>query len=336
MLLPVPEEEEEEDEEDDNEEEEEEDDDDSDSDSDNVDDGKTVRFEDDNNTDNNNDNNINNDNSSNKDDTQPIFDNGVKDEWSEPTINIAMERMNAELKEFKQTDGGKIKSKTIRSAESLENEAKKMIREQSPTCDPVEKLAQYEMHERLHIEFENGNLEKCCLSFYLRSTTKKRRKLLYYMGSKMANDTWNDPDIVLPEDGLPVGLSMIPKKWRILADKGFTYVTRHFPNFNAIDTPARLGKRKYGRYSEEEGKSNKKKCKLRYTCEVYFARVTEEEVLKDRISYHNFAVLPHVHAWAHAAGNLREPLARPMLAPTDYFKTKQKKKKKRKTLIMYG
>mmetsp|Transcript_32432 Transcript_32432/g.69058 ORF Transcript_32432/g.69058 Transcript_32432/m.69058 type:complete len:144 (+) Transcript_32432:78-509(+) len=135
----------------------------------------------------------------------------------------------------------------------------------------------------------------------------------------MAKDSWNDRNIMLP-DNLPVGLTMIPRKWRVLADKGFTYVTRHFPNFNAIDTPSRLGKRKYGRYSEEEVKRSKKKCKLRYTCEVFFARVTEEEVLKDRISYRNFSVLPHVQAWAHAAGNLRGPLSMPARAHSSYFK----------------
>ena len=113
----------------------------------------------------------------------------------------------------------------------------------------------------------------------------------------------------------------------MLADKGFTYVTRHFPNFNAIDTPPRLGKRKFGRYSLAEEKSSKRKTKLHYTCEVVFRQVTEEEVLRDRISYHNFAVLPHVQAWAHAYNNLSGPLAIPFQAPENYFPQKKNTKK---------
>lgn len=241
---------------------------------------------------------------------RPIFDNGVKDVKTEPTVQLTLEQMEAELKEFEQTNGGKIKSATVRTSESLEEEARRFIREQSPTCKPAEKLAQMEMHERLHCEFEKGNIGRCSLSFYLKFMTPKRRKLLHYMGSTMAEESWNDPNVELPEK-FPVGLTMIPKGWRVLADKGFTYVTRHFPNLNAIDTPARLGKRKFGRYSEEEVKKSKKKCKLRYTCEVFFRRVTEEEVLRDRIPYRNFAILPHAQAWAHAYGNLKKPLALP-------------------------
>ena len=67
------------------------------------------------------------------------------------------------------------------------------------------------------------------------------------------------------------------------------------------------------------GGEEQEKCKLRHTYEVCFARVTEEEILKDRISYHNFSVLPHAQAWAHAAGNLREPLAMPLRAEENYF-----------------
>ena len=116
----------------------------------------------------------------------------------------------------------------------------------------------------------------------------------------------------------------------MLADKGFTYVTRHFPNFNTIDMPPRLGKRKYGQYSSAECMSSKSKTKLSYTCEVVLRRVTEEEVLRDRISYHNFAVLPHVQAWAHAHNNLSGPLAIPLKASENYFPQKKNAEKRKK------
>ena len=141
------------------------------------------------------------------------FDNGVNDDESEPTISLAVEWLKRELRELKQTNEGKIKSATIRSGDQLEEEAKKFIREQSPTCNPIEKLAQYEMHERLDALYEDGKLKHNTLSFYLMAMRKKRRKWLHYMGSSMAEDSWNDPIVELPEVGLAVGLIMIPKNW---------------------------------------------------------------------------------------------------------------------------
>ena len=134
----------------------------------------------------------------------------------------------------------------------------------------------------------------------------------------MAKEEWNDPSVPLPpEEGLAVGLTMIPKGWKVLADKGFTLVSRHFPHFNLLETPTRMTGRKNGRLGSSEVKGDRVKCKLRCSCEVYFARVTAEELLKDVIEYGNFRVLPNVQAWSHAAANLLAPLQMP--ANTDYF-----------------
>ena len=119
-------------------------------------------------------------------------------------------------------------------------------------------------------QYESGKLKKCALSYYIHVMMKKRRKLLHYMGSNMAVGEWNDPEVVLPEPGLPVGLTMIPNGWHILVDKGFTFISRHFQHFNLMDTPAWLGEQKHGRYESYKVKRDRKKCKLCYTCEVYF------------------------------------------------------------------
>ena len=68
------------------------------------------------------------------------------------------------------------------------------------------------------------------------------------MGSKMAKDCWDDPLVDLPQEGNPVVFFVIQKGYCILADKGFTSISRSFPNSNEIDTPTPRGGRKNGRY----------------------------------------------------------------------------------------
>uniref|UniRef100_A0A7S1V150 Uncharacterized protein n=1 Tax=Grammatophora oceanica TaxID=210454 RepID=A0A7S1V150_9STRA len=187
-------------------------------------------------------------------------------------------------------DGKKTKS-TAYTGASLEEEARRLIREQSPNCDPVEKLAQLELHERLHAAYEGGHLRKCSLSFYLNTMAKKRRKLLHFMGSSVAKSEWDDPSIDVPS--LPIGLTMIPKGWQVLADKGFTPTSRCFPHFNVVLTPTWLvgtgSKRvKNGRYDSRQVSGDRPKCKLRYSCEVAFARVILEETLSDVIRFDVF------------------------------------------------
>jgi hypothetical protein len=186
-----------------------------------------------------------------------------------------------------------------------------MIREQSPNTDPVEKLEQLECHERLHIAYSEERLSKCTLSFYLYQMTKKRRKLLHHMGSAMANDGWNDESTPLPR--LAIGLTMIPKGWHVLADKGFTPTSRVFPYMNWVLTPQRIAGRKEAGKRKHRGeiRNDRAKCKLRYTCEVAFARVTLEECLRDVVPYELFRILPHAQAWAHAMNNLAAPLSGP-------------------------
>ena len=88
-------------------------------------------------------------------------------------MTMMMEKYDLAVKEYNQTKGSKIKSEQIILDNQLEEEAKRLIREQNPSCNPIEKLAQLEMHERLHCQYENGAISKCILSFYLHVMTVK-------------------------------------------------------------------------------------------------------------------------------------------------------------------
>jgi hypothetical protein len=249
-------------------------------------------------------------------DLRESFKNGTSDSYSQPFMSRVRNWYAQRKKEIKLMKDKNIKS-TVYTAKSLQDEARKMIREQSPNCCPIEKLAQLEYQERLHLAFEKGDLSRCILSFYLDHYTKKRRKLLHHMGSHMSEDDWDDP--LTPMPPLPIGLTMIPKGWKVLADKGFVGTSRMYPNMNEVSTPIRPTGRKEsgGRYHSAEVKGNRGKCKLRYTCEVVFARVTLEEILRDVIPYQHLSVLPHAHAWAHGYVNLLAPLRPP--GNSNYF-----------------
>ena len=101
-------------------------------------------------------------------------------------------------------------------------------------------------------------------------------------------------------------LSKIPKGHVVLADRGFYGTSHYYPNYNAQLTPSFLAGR--DRFSSEEVKADYEICKLRYTCEVVFARVTRESALKDVVPYHFFRHMEDMNHWAHAQSNFCKPL----------------------------
>ena len=99
---------------------------------------------------------------------------------------------------------------------------------------------------------------------------------------------------------------MVPPGYKMLSDRGF-YGTAHFyPNYNRQLTPSFLDGR--DRFTNAEVQSDYEICKLRYTCEVAYARVTNEEALKDVIPYQYFPYFDAINHWAHAQANFRKPL----------------------------
>jgi len=101
-------------------------------------------------------------------------------------------------------------------------------------------------------------------------------------------------------------LAKIPVGWSCLADRGFAGTARYYPHCIQQLTP----KFKAGRlqFSVSEIKVDMDICKLRYTCEVAFARVTTIKGLKDRIPYWFFNDMDDMNHWGHAQVNLMRPL----------------------------
>lgn len=101
-------------------------------------------------------------------------------------------------------------------------------------------------------------------------------------------------------------LKKCPKNWDMLSDRGFWDTARFYPNMNRQLTPKFLSGRK--QFTSEEVSADRTICKLRYTCEVAFARVTNTSGLKDVISKDYLVMLDAMNHWGHANVNLKKPL----------------------------
>ena len=101
-------------------------------------------------------------------------------------------------------------------------------------------------------------------------------------------------------------LKKCPPGYSMLSDRGFAGTAHYYPNFNAQITPKFLAGRL--QFTSAEVGSDQRICKLRYTCEVAFSRVTNEAGLQDVIPYHFFSILNAMNHWGHANVNLHEPL----------------------------
>ena len=107
-------------------------------------------------------------------------------------------------------------------------------------------------------------------------------------------------------------LAKIPDGYEQLGDKGFAGIERYMPFMNKTRTPLILRTKDVKQYDVEEivGKGGKKDlCRMRYTSEVSFTRMTAMNGLKDVRPYSNIRYLPYMHEWGYAMMNLtRTPL----------------------------
>jgi len=94
----------------------------------------------------------------------------------------------------------------------------------------------------------------------------------------------------------------------MLSDRGFAGTARYYPNVNAQLTPSFLKGRL--QFTSDEVSADWRICKLRYTCEVAFSRVTSESGLKDVIPWSFMPIIEDMNDWAHANVNLQRPLMR--------------------------
>ena len=88
----------------------------------------------------------------------------------------------------------------------------------------------------------------------------------------------------------------------MLSDRGFFNTARFYKNVNHQKTPKFLSGRK--QFTANEVSTDRSICKLRYTSEVAFSRVTEEKALEDVIPRGYFKVLDAINHWGHANVNI--------------------------------
>ena len=94
----------------------------------------------------------------------------------------------------------------------------------------------------------------------------------------------------------------------MLSDRGFFDTARYYPNMNHQKTPKFLSGR--DQFTEGEVSADRRICKLRYTCEVAFSRVTKTKGLRDIILNDLFPLFDYMNNWAHATINLDKPLTK--------------------------
>ena len=101
-------------------------------------------------------------------------------------------------------------------------------------------------------------------------------------------------------------LKKCPIGWYMLSDRDYFDTAKFYPNMNHQNTPKFLSGR--DQFTEEELSSDRRICKLRYTCEVAFSRVTKTRGLRDVISNDFFPLLDAMNHWGYVTVNLDAPL----------------------------
>ena len=207
-----------------------------------------------------------------------------------------------------QRDIGANKRPPILSQEILKKQNESALRN-DPNQSGKRKLCQMERHQRLHVLYEAGKLQKCILSYFLLETESDRLKLLRWMGSNLAGNIPmpNREDI----NEIALRLAKIPERYGVGADKGFTGIEKFMPNCNDADTPPGVVNSKKERISKGQIEAEIPITTVRGGSETVFKRIVNEDALREKIPYRLIQWLPHVHALAHGEANLFKPLRYP-------------------------
>mmetsp|Transcript_127 Transcript_127/g.151 ORF Transcript_127/g.151 Transcript_127/m.151 type:complete len:776 (-) Transcript_127:6-2333(-) len=211
--------------------------------------------------------------------------------WGEDFLDTMRQRVDRGQKSGKKYSAEKI------------IDCNKLLLKGGPNSSNKEKLKQLTIHEALHQSYENDEIRKCQLSYYLKAIEPLRGEMLRHLKGQGGNDT---PPIVY------TNLAKIPVGMAVLADRGFYFDAPSYPNVNAQITPHFLT----GRDQFESSEINKDlvTCRLRWSSEAVFSRITDLEALNDVIPYSYFSILCAMIEWGHARANLMQPFNE----PTDY------------------
>ena len=207
--------------------------------------------------------------------------------------------------------------------EQLVSKNLKLIR-RGPNSSRQEKIDQLELLNRLYTEFfVTEALELNMFAFYLFFTKADRSTLL-----ELLRDERNELICIV------TGTSKIPAGWYILSDRGFADDTAKYRNLNPILCPTFLDGRL--QFTYDDLKKDIPLCKLRYSSECIFSRVTDIAICSGTIPVVNFEIFNDAVAWAHGRSNLQQPYYKPaawdeFITQTrgpEYIKYLQEKKKK--------
>lgn len=175
-----------------------------------------------------------------------------------------------------------------------------ILRRSGPNQSSTTKLDQLEIHEQLHIAYQNGRIRKCQLSFYLNEMEPLRADMMRHLRGEAGNSAV--PVVKTRLAKLPIGST-------VLADRGFYYDAPSYPNVNAQVTPHFLTGR--DQFESNEISCDLVTCRLRWSSEAVFSRVTDHNALTDVIPYSYFPILSAMIEWGHAHANLMQPFNKP-------------------------
>ena len=167
-----------------------------------------------------------------------------------------------------------------------------------PSESRSRKIEQYETIELLdQLYHKVKGLKLCLLSHYLEYTREYRKKVLDNLRSNVS--------MVY----LKFGTGKIPPGWCILADRSFRHDASKLPNINPIVYPTLVKGR--DQFEIEEVIEDIDLCRLRYTSEVLFSRVTDSGILRGIIPVHRLPFIIDQFNYAYGHANLMQPLAYP-------------------------
>ena len=179
-------------------------------------------------------------------------------------------------------------------------ECSDLLKKAGPNQSSTTKLDQLNIHESSHKAYQKGDIQKCQLSFYLNVMEPLRARMLKHLNGEAG------------DDAVPVvytRLAKIPVGGTVLADRGFYFDAPSYPNVNAQVTPHFLSGR--DQFESKEISSDLITCRLRWSSEAVFSRVTDHNALTDVIPYSYFSIMSAMIEWGHAHANLMQPFNQP-------------------------
>jgi hypothetical protein len=190
------------------------------------------------------------------------------------------------------------------SVEGLKGLREKLLNS-GPNESSERKLEQLMLHRRLDEAYQAKQLQPCLIAYYVRKMATIRDVVI----KRLLGEDVTQEEIAITTN-MPTGLQQIPIGMAVLADRGFGYDCLKYPNVNVHLTPTYIDSVK-GQFNHEENNADLITCRLRYSCETVFARVTNVALLQSTVEHGLFPILQHVHFWAHGRANLQQPFQKP-------------------------